>query len=160
MGAEYRILPWYAHARALRDSAGGSHHRKQSQAGALLLHGESILRTYRIALGRNPVGRKTEQGDGKTPEGRYSIDRRNPQSSCHLSLHISYPNDSDRGQVRERGVEPGGDVMIHGLRNGEGHIGRAHLETDWTQGCVAVTDDEMEEIWGLVEDGTPIEINP
>jgi murein L,D-transpeptidase YafK len=126
----------------------------------LLLHGESLLRSYRIALGRNPVGPKAGEGDGKTPEGRYSIDRRNPKSSYHLSLHISYPNDSDRDRACERGVDPGGDVMIHGLRNGEGHIGQAHRETDWTQGCIAVTDEEMEEIWELVEDGTPIEINP
>jgi murein L,D-transpeptidase YafK len=126
----------------------------------LLLHGESLLRSYRIALGRNPVGPKAGEGDGKTPEGRYSIDRRNPKSSYHLSLHISYPNDSDRDRACERGVDPGGDVMIHGLRNGEGHIGQAHRKTDWTQGCIAVTDEEMEEIWELVEDGTPIEINP
>jgi len=126
----------------------------------LLLHGESVLRTYRIALGRNPVGPKAEEGDGKTPEGCYSIDRRNPKSSYHLSLHISYPNDSERGRASERGVDPGGDIMIHGLRNGEGHIGPAHLETDWTQGCIAVTDEEMEEIWELVANGTPIEINP
>lgn len=126
----------------------------------LLLHGESVLRTYRIALGRNPVGPKAEEGDGKTPEGRYSIDRRNPNSRFHLSLHISYPNDSDRERACARGVDPGGDVMIHGLRNGEGHIGEAHRETDWTRGCIAVTDEEMDEIWDLVEDGTPIEINP
>lgn len=126
----------------------------------LLLYGQSVLRTYRIALGRNPVGPKEEEGDGKTPEGRYSIDRRNPKSSYHLSLHISYPGDTDRERACQRGVDPGGDIMIHGLRNGEGHIGKAHLETDWTRGCIAVTDEEMDEIWDLVEDGTPIEINP
>jgi murein L,D-transpeptidase YafK len=126
----------------------------------LLLRGESVLRTYRIALGRDPVGPKAEEGDGKTPEGRYTIDRRNPRSSYHLSLHISYPNDGDRDRACQRGVDPGGDVMIHGLRSGEGHIGHAHRETDWTQGCIAVTDQEMDEIWELVEDGTPIEINP
>lgn len=126
----------------------------------LLLRGESVLRTYRIALGRNPEGPKSEEGDGKTPEGRYSIDRRNPKSGYHLSLHISYPNESDRGRASECGVDPGGDVMIHGLRNGEGDLGARHLETDWTQGCIAVTDEEMEEIWELVDDGTPIEINP
>jgi murein L,D-transpeptidase YafK len=126
----------------------------------LLLHRESVLRTYRIALGRNPLGPKVEEGDGRTPEGRYSIDRRNPNSRYHLSLRISYPNESDREKASERGVEPGGDIMIHGLRNGEGRIGHAHLETDWTQGCVAVTDEEMDEIWELVEEGTPIEINP
>lgn len=126
----------------------------------LLLRGESVLRAYRIALGRNPVGPKEEEGDGKTPEGSYSIDWRNPQSKCHLSLHISYPNPADCEQAAARGVEPGGEIMIHGLRNGEGHLGKSHLESDWTQGCIAVTDEEMDEIWDLVSDGTAIEINP
>ncbi|HTS28314.1 MAG TPA: L,D-transpeptidase family protein [Bryobacteraceae bacterium] len=126
----------------------------------LLLHGESVLRSYRVALGRDPLGPKAEEGDGKTPEGRYVIDRRNPISAYHLSLHISYPDESDREGACRRGVDPGGDIMIHGLRNGEGHIGKTHLENDWTRGCIAVTDEEMDEIWELVEDGTPIEINP
>ncbi len=126
----------------------------------LLLCGESVLRSYRIALGRNPDGPKLEEGDCRTPEGRYIIDRRNPQSRFHLSLHISYPDETDRARALDRGVDPGGDIMIHGLRNGEGHIGKAHLESDWTRGCIAVTDEEMDEIWELVEDGTPIEINP
>ena len=125
----------------------------------LLLCGESVLRAYRIALGRNPEGPKMEEGDCKTPEGRYIIDRRNPQSRFHLSLHISYPDETDRASALERGVDPGGDIMIHGLRNGEGHIGKAHLESDWTRGCIAVTDEEIREIWDLVDDGTPIEIN-
>ncbi len=132
----------------------------KSRRELLLLFGESVLRAYRIALGANPVGAKAEEGDGKTPEGLYSIDRRNPKSGYHLSLHISYPDETDRERACARGVDPGGDVMIHGLRNGEGHIGKAHLETDWTRGCIAVTDEEMDEIWDLVEDGTPIEINP
>jgi murein L,D-transpeptidase YafK len=126
----------------------------------LLLYGESVLRTYRVALGGNPVGPKQQEGDGKTPEGRYTIDRRNPKSSYHLSLHISYPDDADRARACECGVDPGCDIMIHGLRNGEGAKGKAHLETDWTRGCIAVTDEEMDEIWDLVEDGTPIEIYP
>ncbi len=126
----------------------------------LLLCGESVLRSYRIALGRNPDGPKLEEGDCRTPEGRYIIDRRNPQSRFHLSLHISYPDETDRARALDRGVDPGGDIMIHGLRNGEGHVGKAHLESDWTRGCIAVTNEEMDEIWELVEDGTPIEINP
>lgn len=132
----------------------------KSKRELLLLRGESVLRTYRVALGRSPIGPKTEEGDGKTPEGCYTIDWRNPNSSYHLSLHISYPNDFDRAQAGERGADPGRDIMIHGLPNGEDRIGKQHLATDWTQGCIAVKDEEMDEIWELVADGTPIEINP
>jgi murein L,D-transpeptidase YafK len=120
----------------------------------LLLRGESILRTYRIALGRDPVGHKQQEGDGRTPEGRYTIDRRNPQSKYHLSLRISYPNAGDRVRALEAGVEPGGDIMIHGLKDG------LPVPGDWTQGCIAVTDQEMDEIWNLVAEGTPIVIHP
>ena len=120
----------------------------------LLLRGESVLRQYRVALGRNPVGHKERDGDGRTPEGRYVIDRRNPKSRYHLSLRISYPNADDVARARAAGAEPGGDIMIHGLKDGE------HREGDWTQGCIAVTDQEMDEIWGLVAEGTPIVIEP
>jgi murein L,D-transpeptidase YafK len=120
----------------------------------LLLYGESVLRSYRVALGREPVGHKEREGDGRTPEGRYMIDRRNPQSRYHLALRISYPNEADRARARELGVEPGGDVMIHGLKDG------VRREDDWTQGCIAVTDEEMDAIWNLVSEGTPIVINP
>ena len=116
----------------------------------VLLRGESVLRTYRIALGREPVGPKRQEGDGRTPEGRYIIDWRNAQSKYHLSLHISYPDAADVARAREAGVDPGGDIMIHGLPDG------VRKEGDWTQGCIAVTDEEMDEIWGLVEEGTPI----
>jgi murein L,D-transpeptidase YafK len=116
----------------------------------LLLRGESVLRTYRIALGPEPVGPKRQEGDGRTPEGRYTIDRRNARSKYHLSLHISYPDAADLARAREAGVDPGGDIMIHGLRDG------VRQEGDWTQGCIAVTDEEMDEIWGLVGEGTPI----
>jgi len=118
----------------------------------LLLRGESVLRTYRIALGRDPVGHKQQEGDGRTPEGRYLIDRRNPKSAYHLSLHISYPNAEDRARAEARGVAPGGDIMIHGQKPG------ADGEGDWTQGCIAVADAEVDEIWGLVPDGTPVHI--
>lgn len=115
-----------------------------------LLRGESVLRTYRIALGREPVGAKRAEGDGRTPEGRYTIDWRNARSQYHLSLHISYPDAADVARAREAGVDAGGDIMIHGLKNGE------RREGDWTQGCIAVTDEEMDEIWGLVGEGTAI----
>jgi murein L,D-transpeptidase YafK len=118
------------------------------------------LKTYEVALGSNPVGHKQQQGDGRTPEGRYKIDYRNPNSSFHRSLHISYPGPADVRSARRRGVSPGGDIMIHGLPNGMGAVGRLHLVSDWTKGCIAVTNDEIEEIWRVVPDGTVVEITP
>jgi len=109
----------------------------------LLLAGESVVRSYRVALGRDPVGHKQREGDGRTPEGRYTIDRRNPRSRYHLALHISYP--SPRDVERAAGADPGCDIMIHGVKPGV-----AHPESDWTEGCIAVTDAEMDEIWELV----------
>src|SRR5258707_67493 len=125
-----------------------------------LMHADKVVKSYRVALGRNPVGPKTRQGDGKTPEGVYSISGRNPASSFHRALRVSYPDSADRALAKRLDVAPGGDIMIHGLPNGQGHIGKAHLQTDWTEGCIAVTDPEIEEIWGLVRDGTRVEINP
>ena len=124
----------------------------KSRREMLLLSGDAVVRQYRVALGRTPVGPKLQEGDGKTPEGRYVIDRRNPRSAYHLSLHISYPDAADCERARAAGVDPGGDIMIHGLKNGECREG------DWTQGCIAVTDDEMDEIWKLVADGTRVVI--
>ena len=118
-----------------------------------------MIRTYRVALGRNPVGPKQRQGDGKTPEGAYVIVGRNPNSAYHKSLRISYPGPADREFARRLRVEPGGDIMIHGLPNGQGWIGAGHRLRDWTEGCIAVTNDEIEEIWRLVGDGTPVLIN-
>ena len=126
----------------------------------LLLRGDHVLRDYEIALGRSPAGPKRHQGDGRTPEGRYRIDSRVADSRFHRALHISYPNEDDLDFARRAGVEPGGDVMIHGLPDGERWIGDVHREFDWTNGCIALTDDEMNEIWELVDDGTPIEIRP
>jgi murein L,D-transpeptidase YafK len=150
-------------ARLMRDRCGVIRATRivvnKSRREMLLLRGESVLRVYCIALGNNPVGHKQHEGDGRTPEGSYVIDRRNPKSAYHLALHISYPNQADGERARERGLDPGGDIMIHGLRNGDGHVGSAHLPKDWTRGCIAVTDEEMDEIWELVPDGTPIEIN-
>ena len=120
----------------------------------LLLSGESVVRSYRVALGRDPLGHKQQEGDGRTPEGTYTIDRRNPKSKYHLSLRISYPNEADRARAESAGVSPGGDIMIHGLKPGVPH------PEDWTQGCIAVTNAEMEEVWEMVADGTAVEINP
>lgn len=119
-----------------------------------------VLKTYRVALGGHPVGAKTRQGDGKTPEGLYKIDSRNAHSQFHLSLHVSYPNDEDRARARKLGVSPGGDIYIHGLPPAYAYLGSLHRQVDWTLGCVAVTDAEIEEIWKLVPNGTPVEIKP
>lgn len=119
------------------------------------------LKSYEIALGGNPVGHKTQEGDEKTPEGSYKISARKEDSAYHRSLRISYPDKKDVEQAEKRGVSPGGDIMIHGIRNGFGWIGSWHLIYDkWTDGCIAVTNDEIEEIWQLVKDDTPIEIKP
>jgi len=126
----------------------------------LLLRAGKVIRTYRVALGTNPVGRKERRGDHKTPEGDYTIVGRNPQSAFHRSLRISYPNAEDRARAARLHVNPGTDIMIHGLPNGQGHIGKAHTQTDWTWGCIAVTDEEIEEIWKLVPNGTPVRIEP
>jgi len=126
----------------------------------LLMKDGEMFRTYKIALGKQPNGPKTRQGDRRTPEGRYVLDSRNPKSKYHLAIHISYPNESDILSAQKRGVSPGGDIMIHGLPPGSGRVGELHSFLDWTDGCIAVTNSEMEEIWQLVADGTPIEIKP
>lgn len=119
-----------------------------------------IFRTYSIALGDNPVGHKEQKGDERTPEGKYILDWRNPNSMCYKSIHISYPNKQDRLRAKKKGVSPGGDIMIHGILNGYGWVGKDHIKQDWTDGCVAVSDKEMDEIWTSVKNGTPIEIKP
>jgi murein L,D-transpeptidase YafK len=121
---------------------------------------DKLLKTYKIALGRNPVGHKEREGDSRTPEGTYVIDSRKADSKFHRALHISYPNVEDRRRARERGVSPGGAIMIHGLPNGAGAIGAAHRLRDWTDGCIAVTNEEIEEIWRVVPNGTAIVIRP
>jgi L,D-peptidoglycan transpeptidase YkuD (ErfK/YbiS/YcfS/YnhG family) len=132
---------------------------KKERRLMLISKGE-VLKTYRIALGGDPVGPKERQGDNKTPEGTYIIDSRNRDSRYHLSLHISYPNERDRNRARELGVSPGGNIMIHGIKNGLGWVGDAHAGVDWTKGCIAVTDEEIEEIEKLAPNGTVVEIRP
>ncbi len=120
-----------------------------------LLHHDKVLESYDIGLGFAPVGDKQVEGDGKTPEGLYFIDRRNPDSRFHLSIGISYPNPVDRAEARAMGKSPGGDIFIHGRPPQYRDGGR-----DWTWGCIAVTDSEIEDIYAMVRDGTPITIRP
>ena len=117
-----------------------------------------IIKTYKIALGANPEGHKTQLGDEKTPEGIYYIDYRNPNSKFHKSLHISYPNKDDINHAKKLGVSPGGDIMIHGISKYFSWLGPLHRLWDWTDGCIAVTNSEMDEIWDLVPIGIVIEI--
>ena len=132
---------------------------KQERRLTLISMGK-VLKTYKIALGGNPNGPKERQGDNKTPEGTYVIDSRNKDSRYHMSLHISYPNDRDKKRAKKLGVSPGGNIMIHGMKNGFSLIGDLHTEFDWTKGCIAVTDEEIEEIEKLVPNGTIVEIRP
>jgi len=125
-----------------------------------LYQGGELLKAYPVSLGRHPVGKKERQGDGRTPEGEYRLDYRNPNSGFYKALHISYPQAEDVAAARAQGVEAGGLVMIHGMKNGVGWISRLHRMIDWTDGCVAVTDREMDEIWRAVPDGTKIQLRP
>lgn len=118
------------------------------------------VRAYRVALGHDPIGDKRRAGDGRTPEGRYTIDGRNAASEFHRALRVSYPNPSDVRSAREAGAHPGGEIMIHGLPAGAEWVGAEHWRFDWTEGCIAVTNEEIDELWELVADGTPIEIRP
>lgn len=125
-----------------------------------LMAGDDVVRSYRISLGDNPVGHKLYEGDERTPEGRYTLDWRNSNSDFYKSIHISYPNAQDRELARAWGLNPGGSIMIHGVPNNAGDLAFAYRGLDWTDGCIAVSNDEMDEIWQLVADGTPIQIMP
>jgi murein L,D-transpeptidase YafK len=130
-------------------------------ARKMIVYGSNLpLRQFDVALGRGGLEPKERQGDGRVPEGTYHIAGRNPNSAFHLSLLISYPTPEQAMAARLRGIDPGGDIMIHGLPNGQGSLGAAHRRVDWTLGCIAVTNDEIEWLWDRVADGTPIEIHP
>jgi murein L,D-transpeptidase YafK len=131
---------------------------EKSQRRMDLMSGETVVRSYQIALGSAPAGDKQREGDGKTPEGKYVIEGRNPSSAFHLSLKISYPDAADRAAAAARNVSPGGDIFIHGAPNW--WLLPSQPPGDWTRGCIAVTKTEIEEIWRLVPDGTPVEIRP
>jgi murein L,D-transpeptidase YafK len=132
---------------------------KSARRLTLLREGRT-LKTYRVVLGRAPNGPKEYEGDQRTPEGLYSIDFHKSDSDYHLALHISYPEQHDIDRAAKEGLSAGSDIMIHGLPNGRGWIGRFHRRRDWTAGCVAVADFEIEEIYRAVPDGTPIELRP
>jgi murein L,D-transpeptidase YafK len=132
---------------------------KAARRLTLLDHGRP-LKTYPVSLGWSPRGPKQQEGDYRTPEGIYTIDWHKPNSICHRALHVSYPDAADQAQATARGVSPGGSIMVHGLPNGFGWMGAFHRIFNYTAGCVAVTDVQIDEIYGAVADGTPIEIRP
>ena len=125
-----------------------------------LLRGDEVLRSYRVALGLNPTGHKEREGDFRTPEGQYRLVKRNPRSDYFMSMKVSYPSPDDVARARRNGWAAGGSIMIHGLPREAGWVGKHHAGFDWTRGCIAVTNEEIDEIWELVADGTPIEIRP
>ncbi len=119
-----------------------------------------VFRSFDIALGMRPTGHKTEEGDFRTPEGRYILDRRNPDSDFFLSIGISYPDQQDRKRAAERGVDPGGEIMIHGQPNVPSRSEAYYKTQDWTNGCIAVSNSDMIDLWLMVGENTPIEIRP
>jgi murein L,D-transpeptidase YafK len=120
--------------------------------------GGQAVQSFKVALGRGGLAPKAKQGDNRVPEGKYLITGRNPQSAFHLSLRIGYPTPQQEAAARRLGVDPGGDIMIHGLPNGVGSLQSRHRIVDWTRGCIAVTNQEMDWLWQAVRDGTEIEI--
>lgn len=156
-------LIWFVHRNPRPLPTGAKADRvlvEKSRRRLTLFRNDRALKTYGVALGRSPIGQKEQEGDGRTPEGRYSIDGRNNRSVCHLALHISYPTAQQKADAKKRGVSPGGDVEIHGMYPVFSWLGAFHRLRDWTAGCVAVTDVEIEEIARVVPDGTPVVIVP
>jgi len=161
-------VPWIGDAAA----AAPAQRRQQVRADRIvvlkserrlyLYRGDTVLKSYAVALGRNPQGHKTRPGDGRTPEGIYRIDGRNPKSKFHRSLHISYPNADDLRRAKAARVRLASDIVIHGLDPLLAEIGAGadHAAMNWTNGCIAVTNEEIEEIWRLVPDGTLVDIRP
>lgn len=133
---------------------------EKSRRKMSVYHGDQFIKEYRIALGAQPIGPKQKQGDRKTPEGLYNIIAKNANSKFHLSLKISYPNEKDTQQALAQKASCGNDIMIHGLGKGFGWLGNAHVLKDWTLGCIAVTNLEIEEIFAATPIGTPVEIRP
>ena len=132
---------------------------KSKRLMTLYLNGQ-IIKSYYIALGTQPIGNKIKEGDGRTPEGEYTINFKNSKSRYHLSLKISYPSKEQQNIALSNGYSAGSDIMVHGIRNGLGLFGSKHVLFDWTNGCIAVTNNEIEEIWSYVVEGTIIRIVP
>jgi murein L,D-transpeptidase YafK len=125
-----------------------------------LMSGKTVLKTYHVALGRGPAGAKQIEGDNRTPEGKYVIDEKKTATKFHKALHVSYPNPEDRARAAKLGKSPGGDIEIHGLPSAWGWLGKTQHAVDWTAGCMALSNDEIDEVWKMVSVGTPIEIDP
>ncbi|WP_430472243.1 L,D-transpeptidase family protein [Vibrio misgurnus] len=133
-------------------------HVDKSKRRMYLLQNGEVIREYRIALGQKPHGHKQQEGDQRTPEGDYFLDFIIEESSFYRSIHISYPNQQDLAQAQLRGIDPGGDIKIHGLKNGDARDPAFIQSFDWTNGCIALTNQEMDEFLNLVKPGTPITI--
>jgi hypothetical protein len=133
---------------------------RKSERRLYLMHGNSVLRSYRVALGLNPVGPKVQEGDSRTPEGHYQLTRRNPRSEFFLSILVSYPNDRDLQRARRNRLTPGGAIMIHGLPNELRREPTYYEKRDWTDGCIALSDSDMLEIWLMTPPDAPIDILP
>jgi murein L,D-transpeptidase YafK len=133
---------------------------RKSERRMYLMHGDTVLRSYRVALGLNPVGPKEQEGDSRTPEGHYQLTRRNPRSEYFLSIQVSYPNDKDLQRARRHRLTPGGSIMIHGLPNELRREPTYYEQRDWTDGCIAVSDSDMLEIWLMTPQDIPIDILP
>lgn len=125
-----------------------------------LLAGDKLLHEFHVVFGANPKGHKMQEGDEKTPEGSYTLDFKKPDSAFYKAIHISYPNTNDIASAKARGIKPGGQVMIHGQKNGLGWLSFISQRINWTNGCVALSNSDMDVVWTLVKEGTPIEILP
>lgn len=125
-----------------------------------LMSGETLVRQFHVVFGANPIGHKLRQGDERTPEGIYTLDYKKPDSAFHKAIHISYPNAKDIADANSRGEKPGGQIMIHGQKNGWGWLSFISQRFNWTNGCIALSDPDMDVVWALVKVGTPIEILP
>jgi murein L,D-transpeptidase YafK len=164
------LIAWVSACLLAQTLPPGSSARNQEKADSILilkkdhvmelLSGGKVLHTYKVALGQGGLAPKQREGDARTPEGHYVIDAKYEHSAYHKALHVSYPNAEDRKRAARLGVSPGGAIMIHGLPNGKGWVGARHRLFDWTLGCIAVTDEEIDEVWNLVPVGTPVEIRP
>lgn len=133
--------------------------KKSEKRMYLLAEGKSI-KEYKVVFGANPKNHKQKEGDERTPEGKYILDYKKENSSFYKAIHISYPNENDKAKAKFSGVNPGSLIMIHGQKNGLSWLSWLSQWFNWTDGCIAVTNTEMDEIWGLINEGTPIEIQP
>jgi murein L,D-transpeptidase YafK len=132
----------------------------KSERRLYLMSDESVLRQFRISLGAAPTGHKEQEGDERTPEGPYMLDYKKTDSNFYKAIHVSYPNKKDVENAKRKGVSPGGDIMVHGQKNGLGWLSFLSQRIDWTNGCIGLSNKDMDEVWRLVNSGTPIEIVP